>query len=401
LAPYLTPENAADLLGASSHRTVMEIRVLLAERFPRLDVAARVEVIGSGAGPSQLPTSAVAASANGHPEGGHGSQVPTSAVGSPAHRVTPLSAERCAFEFTGRRSAYDKLKYVQALLGHAVPSGDVGEIFERAMDALIEKQEKQKFAATSRPGPRRSSADPRHIPAHVKHTVWERDGAQCTFVGDTGNRCPARTRLEFDHVDPVARGGLATVEGIRLRCRAHNQYEAECTFGVGFMEAKREAARVAAAEARARAAIARAEAQEKRAAAAEQARAERARTNEARAQAAAERVAAKEARAVEAEQAQAERSAAKEVRVAEAKREKAERAAAREEKAKQEAAERDPDRSVVPWLRQLGFTIDEARRAAVYCESMPDVALEKRIREAIRYLSPQHRPVKPFATSAA
>ena len=48
-------------------------------------------------------------------------------------------------------------------------------------------------------------------------------------------------------MDTVARGGEATVEGIRLRCRAHNQYEAECTFGVGFMEAKREAARLAAA----------------------------------------------------------------------------------------------------------------------------------------------------------
>ena len=48
-------------------------------------------------------------------------------------------------------------------------------------------------------------------------------------------------------MDTVARGGEATVDGIRIRCRTHNQYEAECTFGVGFMEAKREAARLAAA----------------------------------------------------------------------------------------------------------------------------------------------------------
>jgi hypothetical protein len=76
--------------------------------------------------------------------------------------------------------------------------------------------------------------------------VWERDGGQCGFVGETGNRCPARARLEFDHVDPVARGGEATVEGIRLRCRAHNQYEAECVFGAGFMSDKRAEARVRA-----------------------------------------------------------------------------------------------------------------------------------------------------------
>jgi len=40
---------------------------------------------------------------------------------------------------------------------------------------------------------------------------------------------------------------------MRLRCRVHNQYEAERTFGAGFMSSKREA-RFAAAGARTRAA---------------------------------------------------------------------------------------------------------------------------------------------------
>jgi hypothetical protein len=63
------------------------------------------------------------------------------------------------------------------------------------------------------------------------------------FVSETGHRCPARTRLEFDHVEEVARGGEATVARIRLRCRAHNQYAAERTFGIEFMRHKRTAAR--------------------------------------------------------------------------------------------------------------------------------------------------------------
>ena len=42
---------------------------------------------------------------------------------------------------------------------------------------------------------------------------------------------------------PVARGGKATVENTRLRCRAHNQYEAERTYGSGFMREKRQAAK--------------------------------------------------------------------------------------------------------------------------------------------------------------
>jgi hypothetical protein len=45
--------------------------------------------------------------------------------------------------------------------------------------------------------------------------------------------------LEFDHVEPVARGGTASVEGMRLRCRAHNQYEAERALGTRLMSRKR------------------------------------------------------------------------------------------------------------------------------------------------------------------
>jgi hypothetical protein len=110
--------------------------------------------------------------------------------------------------------------------------------------------EKRKFAATSKPrqaGPRRSQK-PRHIPAHVKRAVQERDQGQCTFVSESGHRCSARRFLEFDHIEPVARGGQATLDNLRLRCRAHNQYEAECAFGTEFMKHKREVARQAADE---------------------------------------------------------------------------------------------------------------------------------------------------------
>jgi hypothetical protein len=71
-------------------------------------------------------------------------------------------------------------------------------------------------------------------------------------VSAGGRRCKARRFLEFDHAVPVARGGTATVEGLRLRCRAHNQYEADRAFGAEFMRRKRHGARLARAEARER-----------------------------------------------------------------------------------------------------------------------------------------------------
>src|SRR6185295_1307052 len=134
-------------------------------------------------------------------------------------------------------------------------------VLERALDALIGRLEKRKFAATERPrrARPRPTTSPRHIPAHVKRAVWERDGGQCTFVSETGRRCPARTLLELDHVDPVARGGRATVERMRLRCRAHNQYSAEQTFGIEFVRHKRETAQRSAAAARAQVAREKAE----------------------------------------------------------------------------------------------------------------------------------------------
>jgi hypothetical protein len=335
LAPYLTEATAEELLAAATHKTKTEIEQLLAERFPRPEVPARWEAIASQA---TLPDEQLAPGQVGAPD----QQLAPGPVQTLAQRakVTPLSPERFALQLTIGQGTHDKLRYAQALLGHPVPSGDLAQVLDRALDALIGQLEKRKFAATarSRPGQRRSPGGKRYIPAAVKRSVWERDAGRCSFVSEAGRRCPARTRLEFDHVDPVARGGQATAERLRLRCRAHNQYEAERTFGAGFMSQKREARRMAAA----------------------------ART--------ATKAAAAKASAEAAAKIRAEASAA----AAQAAR--AEAAA---------AAERARERDVIPWLRQLGFRADEARRAAAPCESIPDASLEERLRVALSFFHPR------------
>ena len=70
-----------------------------------------------------------------------------------------------------------------------------------------------------------------------------RDGRQCTFVSESGRRCSACRRLDFDHVVPVARGGHTTAGNLRLLCPAHNQLEADRVFGARFMEEKRSSSR--------------------------------------------------------------------------------------------------------------------------------------------------------------
>src|SRR5207247_4791182 len=122
------------------------------------------------------------------------------------------------------------------------PSGDVVQALDRALDALIQRLEKRKFGAADKPrkAGRRESNNPRHVPASTRRAVSQRDGGRCTFVGEHGHRCEARKMLEFDHIHEIARGGGTTVENLRLRCRAHNTYKAEQTFGPGLWNGRRE-----------------------------------------------------------------------------------------------------------------------------------------------------------------
>ena len=308
LRPHLTPANAAELLAAAEHQSKAEIQLQIARRFPRPDVPTRLEPV-SGPSVSSCQTllvpERVEPSRNGRGSEGAAPQPAPGPVAAPAPhaKVTPLSPGRFALEGTMPQSMHDKLQYARALLGHQVPSGEIMEVLERALDLALAELEKQKFAKTTRPGAQRSSADPRHIPAAVKRAVLERDGGQCTYVSESGQRCTARAKLEFDHIDPVAVGGEATVDNIRLRCSGHNLYAAEIAFGAGFMASKREETRQEREAAKARAAI-----------------------------------------------------------------------------------ENDPDRSVIPWLRRLGYRLQEAREAALYCERMTEAPMAERIKTALRYL---------------
>jgi 5-methylcytosine-specific restriction endonuclease McrA len=162
---------------------------------------------------------------------------------APRAKLAPLSPGRFAWQVTVDHETQDQLRYAQALLGHAIPNGDIAAVLKRALDSLVEKLERKKFAKRVRSRPRRSSANGRYVPAAIRSKVWQRDGGQCTFTSEQGKRCEERTRLEFDHMDPVARGGQTTADRMRLLCRAHNQYDAECTYGAGFMDEKRQARR--------------------------------------------------------------------------------------------------------------------------------------------------------------
>jgi hypothetical protein len=240
LRPHLTLENHEAVLARASGRSRREIEALIAELAPRPDVPSSVRKLPTATpAPTLMPAATSTATRV---------EVPTLALPEPAPPVIspppPLttrrpiiettSPERYRVQFTIGKESHDKLRRVQALLRREIPDGDPGAIFDRAVSLLLEKVEKTKLGATAkaRPRPIRPGADrQRDIPSHVQRAVSQRDGGQCGFVSKGGHRCTERAFLEFHHIRPYALGGSATVENISLRCRRHNQYEAELVFG--------------------------------------------------------------------------------------------------------------------------------------------------------------------------
>jgi hypothetical protein len=248
LAPRLTNENHQELLAAASGKGKQAVEELLARRFPQPDVPARVrkvprrpaapvvDVAPTGAAPTACPPFAGCEPLAAAPATAAGAEPPLvlPVPAPPQPVVRPLAPERYEIRFTASAEMREKLRVAQDLLGHAIPTGDLAQLFDRALTLLVADLTRRKFAATGRPRRSRGqSDDSRNIPAEVKRLVDARDQRRCAFVAPSGRWCDERRFLEFHHVVPYAAGGPPTVENIQLRCRAHNGYEADLFYGPG------------------------------------------------------------------------------------------------------------------------------------------------------------------------
>lgn len=242
LAPHLTDENNRSVLDLARHRTRRDVEELVASIKSKPDVPAVVRKLPVRTNPaSQVdsPSTPLASASapqplpvlSGNSPGPLGAA--HDVIGQPPAKaaVQPLAPERYRIQVTVSGATHDKFRRAQALLRHAVPSGDAAEIVDRALTLLVEDLERKRLALTSQPRRGRQADDrSRHMPAAVRRAVWRRDGGRCAFAGSDG-RCRETAWLEFHHVQPYACGGAATVENIQLRCRAHNAYEARLVFG--------------------------------------------------------------------------------------------------------------------------------------------------------------------------
>lgn len=256
LSGHLHSESASQLLVEAFGKTRAEIELLIAARAPKADVPTKIRAAEPAEASPLLATrrNADSTGSSTMPEVSPGTPATVTSTPvrpTPPAKLTALSPERFAVQVTIDRETHALLRRAQELLSHQHQSGEVAKVLHRALAQLVERLEKQKYATTQRPRQARAQKSvSRSVPAAVRRAVRERDGDRCTFVSEGGHRCESRTRLEFDHVVPFARGGAATVEGIRLRCRTHNQYEAERAFGAEFMAKKRVESRAGAGTSR-------------------------------------------------------------------------------------------------------------------------------------------------------
>jgi hypothetical protein len=246
LSRHLTHENHESVLARAEGRGRHEIDVLLAELAPQPAVPPSVRRLPSGTAgkptlvaPSLLP---VQAESMGPGVKASDSMPPRPSVQPLRPIVQATAPERYRVQFTVGQETHEKLRRLQALLRREIPDGNPATIFDHALTLLLAKVEKSKLGAVARQRPvevirsgtdevHKSESRTRHVPRPVRRAVWQRDGGQCAFVSQSGRRCAERAFLEFHHVKPCAERGPSSVENISLRCRRHNEYEAELVFG--------------------------------------------------------------------------------------------------------------------------------------------------------------------------
>ncbi|HVR18815.1 MAG TPA: HNH endonuclease signature motif containing protein, partial [Polyangiaceae bacterium] len=190
LREKLTPENHSELFAAVAGKSKREAQAFLATRFPRPDRPSSIRSFSE---------------------------------------LEPLSEGRFRVEFTAGDELRRKLERCRDLMSHANPSRDLGVVIERAVDLLLLDLERKRLGRTKRPRSPQTAGAARtsRVRSAVRREVFERDGAQCTYVAEDGRRCESRTFLELDHAEPKAVGGSDEAQNLRVRCRAHNQLWAE------------------------------------------------------------------------------------------------------------------------------------------------------------------------------
>ena len=251
LAKVITPENRGEVIARFFHASKREAKAVAAELRPAEAAPHRdVVTVPRQAAPAKALTRLEVATCSATPAEGRLDEPRGDGLASPpcpppapaplpaarSDEVEPLTGDLRRYHFTVSKRFLAKLAAARDALSRSHPSADTEAVLEAALDLLLAANDRKKgIVKKPRPSPARPSASPRHIPAEVKRAVWARDGKCCRWPLESGGVCGSTTRLELDHIVPLARGGTSTVSNLRILCAFHNQLAAKQVFGEPWM----------------------------------------------------------------------------------------------------------------------------------------------------------------------
>ncbi len=157
----------------------------------------------------------------------------------PQERRRELTIDKTELKVVLNKDLISKLDKIKALMSHKNPSMTDQELIEAMAEIVIQKidpvekikrteirKTKAKNKIESLPAPVLKKTVQKNIPSAIKQAVYARDKGQCTHPS-----CNSKKFLEYDHIIPIAMGGGATIQNLRLLCRTHNQRAAIEKFG--------------------------------------------------------------------------------------------------------------------------------------------------------------------------
>ncbi len=156
---------------------------------------------------------------------------PAIAMPKERERIIAEDASEVRFILTDKLKV--KLEEVRSLLGIRGAAMTYAELFDAMSDLSIESLNAKRFGKKRAAGaamvekaaiPGAQQVSQSYISKEVKFKVWNRDQGRCV-------NCAATRNLNYDHVIPVAIGGLSAANNIRLLCFACNQRASTKVFG--------------------------------------------------------------------------------------------------------------------------------------------------------------------------
>lgn len=225
IAPHLTDENKARLIESVGGKTSDEARWIVAALANRPAVKDAVREVKPEKSLFTEPTKE--------------NEMPTAKLTKP-DVMRPATVERASVQFSCSKDLVSKLKRCQELLKNSNANASFEQVFEEALDALLEKKdplkrqerrEKRQEQKLNQPKTTRDSNHMRKpIPRPIRDAVYKRYNSQCCFTSN-GTRCTERGLLHIDHIRSVCHKGTNSPANLQLLCANHNALKAKLQIG--------------------------------------------------------------------------------------------------------------------------------------------------------------------------